>query len=163
MPNSGATAWMRLERQRQHVVIGAHSPPAVTPAAHADSPSTPVPATELDDYRLGPDDVLQIIVARHPEFSVPAVKVTTNGTIQLPVVNDFKVSGMTLREVDAALTKALRIRLLRPEVTVLLRAGACSSSFWCGASSPAPTPSELAAQPPCSARAAGWCACHQPS
>lgn len=72
-------------------------------------------------YQLGVGDELAIVVLRHPELSVEQVTVTASGRLHLPVAGEVQVTGKTLDQLTAELTKALRVRLVRPEVTVTLR------------------------------------------
>jgi len=67
---------------------------------------------------IGPDDVLDIIVLRHPEFSAQGVVVPGNGIIALPVVGSIQAAGKTVAQFDAELTRRFKVRLLRPEVGV---------------------------------------------
>lgn len=73
------------------------------------------------NYQLGAGDQLTITVLRHPELSMEQVIVTDSGRIHLPVAGEIQVTGKTLDQLTAQLTKALRVRLVRPEVTVTLR------------------------------------------
>ncbi|HVF10754.1 MAG TPA: SLBB domain-containing protein [Abditibacteriaceae bacterium] len=91
------------------------------------------PARAAEEYRLGPDDVIQVIVARHPAFSVDLIKIPSSGKIQLPVVESIFVAGMTIPQLDKALTKKFEERLKRPEVTVLLREPRQQQIFLVGA------------------------------
>lgn len=67
---------------------------------------------------IGPDDVLDVVILRHPEFSATGVVVPGNGTVTLPVVGQVRAAGKTVAQFDAELTRRLRVRLLRPEVGV---------------------------------------------
>ncbi|MBW3636617.1 MAG: SLBB domain-containing protein [Armatimonadetes bacterium] len=67
---------------------------------------------------IGPEDVLSITVQRHPEFSLPSVIVTENGTITVPVAGTVRAAGKTTAQLDAELTKKFKVRLLRPDVIV---------------------------------------------
>ncbi len=75
-------------------------------------------ATANPSAVIGPDDVLNVVVLRHPEFSAQNVIVPGNGTVALPVVGNVQVAGKTLAQFDAELTRRLKVRLLRPEVSV---------------------------------------------
>ena len=71
-------------------------------------------------YMLGPDDVVSVAVVRHPEFSADNVVIPGSGAVVLPVVGVVRFAGRTLAQVDAEITQKMRVRLLRPEVTVAL-------------------------------------------
>ncbi len=67
---------------------------------------------------IGPEDILSITVQRHPEFSLPTVIVTDNGSITVPVAGTVRAAGKTTAQLDAELTKKFKVRLLRPDVIV---------------------------------------------
>ena len=67
---------------------------------------------------IGPDDVLSISVLRHPEFSATDVVVPGNGLVALPVIGIVSAAGKSIAQFDAEITRRLKVRLLRPEVSV---------------------------------------------
>ena len=74
-------------------------------------------------YKLGPEDVVGILVWREEQLSGQFV-VRPDGKITLRLVGDLKVEGMTLDQVKDDVTKAYGEKLNRPEVSVsLLRVG----------------------------------------
>ncbi len=77
-------------------------------------------AQDISSHRLGPEDVVQVTVLRHPEFSGEYL-IPQGGTIEMPVVGKLAVSGMTLIEFTHAVTESLKVRLLKPEVSTSLR------------------------------------------
>ncbi|RYG75123.1 hypothetical protein EON80_01685 [bacterium] len=72
---------------------------------------------------LGPDDVIAVQVANHPEMSAPEIMVGGNGKIALPLVGDLTVTGLTLAQTKTSITQALRKQLRNPMVTVALVRG----------------------------------------
>lgn len=72
-------------------------------------------------YVLGPGDELSVIVLRHPEISADQTVISAAGRINLPVAGEIVATGKTLEQLDQEITRRLRVRLLRPEVTVVLR------------------------------------------
>jgi len=78
------------------------------------------PTTEPDGYRIGPGDVLQIVVWKEPEASVPNVVVRADGKITVPLVKEIEVGGMTPTEVEKLLTEKLEQKFIRgADVTVV--------------------------------------------
>lgn len=67
---------------------------------------------------LQPGDVLSVTVQKHPEWSVTAATVGADGRIHVPAAGAVDVRGKSIDQIDAAIEKALRKRLLQPEVTV---------------------------------------------
>ncbi|MFD0879444.1 polysaccharide biosynthesis/export family protein [Variovorax dokdonensis] len=90
---------------------------------------------EAAAYRIGPGDILNIVVWDHPELSLqPAGSLTTDaisaspvsngynvsqdGLIQFPYVGSFKVGGLTEYEVRDGLLKKLTRYFSEPKLTV---------------------------------------------
>ena len=99
----------------------ASDPPRVIPPPSADL-SAVGPAAE---YLVGPGDVLRVNVYGHPDLSsqilrdnAPGSPVDGAGRIQLPLVGAVEVGGMTVLEVRAAVSGALRQYLKEPRVDV---------------------------------------------
>lgn len=91
--------------------------PSNLPGYEATS-STP---TEFDSvkYTLGPDDVIEVSVMRHPEFS-GIFPINSEGKIQYKFVGDIDIKGMTKKQVEEKLTKVLSNYLVGPEVSVTI-------------------------------------------
>ncbi|MCX5698259.1 MAG: polysaccharide export protein [Candidatus Omnitrophica bacterium] len=70
-------------------------------------------------YTLGPDDVIDVTVMRHPEFS-GSFPVNSEGKIQYKFVGDIDVSGLTKKQVEDKLVKVLSSYLVGPEVSVTI-------------------------------------------
>jgi polysaccharide biosynthesis/export protein len=97
---------------------GTQSP--AQPAAAAVPPGkSPAPAP--DDYRIGPEDALQIIVWKNEALSRP-VTVRPDGKISLPLLNDVQASGLTAMQLRDDLIKKFTEFMPSPEVSVLITA-----------------------------------------
>lgn len=80
-------------------------------------PSGLDPAVQAINYKLGPGDIISIIVWDHPELTTPAgtfrtaeqagTVVAEDGTIYYPYVGVFKVAGKTTRQVRDMLASKL--------------------------------------------------------
>lgn len=69
-----------------------------------------------DDYRLGPDDKIQIAVNGDPKLTQQVV-VSPDGRVSLPLVGDVTVGGSTVREATENVTELLaRDYLVDPKV-----------------------------------------------
>ena len=73
--------------------------------------------SEAIKYTLGPDDVIEIDVRRHPEFS-GQYTVTTEGKIEYKFVGDVIVNGLTKVELQARLSEILSEYIIDPEINV---------------------------------------------
>src|SRR6185295_15822557 len=85
--------------------------------APAASPSPPA----SDDYRVGPGDVLDVQVFGNDDLS-RAATVQTDGSINLPLLGEVPVSGLTVAEAQHKVTALLaRDYLVKPQVEVRVR------------------------------------------
>jgi polysaccharide export outer membrane protein len=75
---------------------------------------------EREDYRIGPEDVLQISVWKNEAMSL-TVPVRPDGMISLPLLNDVPAAGRTPMELKDLLTKRLSEYMPGPEVSVIVR------------------------------------------
>lgn len=64
------------------------------------------PTSEAVRYTLGPDDVIGITIQRHPEFS-GTYPVNLEGKIQMDMVGDVDVTGLTKKELEEKIGKLL--------------------------------------------------------
>lgn len=70
-------------------------------------------------YTLGPDDIIEIIVRRHPEFS-GTYSINAEGKIQYKFVGDVEIKGSTKTDVKEKIAKILNKYILTPEVDVTI-------------------------------------------
>lgn len=83
--------------------------PAVTPP--------PAAVAEASKYTLGPDDVIEVDVRRHPEFS-GKYTVTAEGKIEYKFIGDILVEGLTKVQLQERLTSILSDYIIEPEINV---------------------------------------------
>src|SRR5688572_474436 len=107
----------------------AAKPPQVTPTPSAAAPTSapgaaraaePV-AVDPREYKIGPEDVLDINVWKNPELSRERVPVRPDGKISHPLINDIEVQGLTTNQVKAEVTQRLSRFIENPEVAVVVR------------------------------------------
>lgn len=72
------------------------------------------------DYRIHKGDKLSIKFLYQPELSDAAMVVRPDGKISLPMIEELKAEGLTVKELKTTLEKAYREILLDPEITVNL-------------------------------------------
>jgi len=89
---------------------------AAAPAEESGSSPTP----EQGDYRIGPEDVLDIAVWNNTAIS-RTVPVRPDGKISLPLLNDVQAAGLTPMQLREVLIKKLAEYTPTPEVSVIIR------------------------------------------
>ena len=90
--------------------------PTPAPAPSAEQDQTP----DSSDYRIGPEDVLDISVWNNAAIS-RTVPVRPDGKVSLPLVNDVQAAGLTPMQLRSALIKKLAEYVPSPEVSVIVR------------------------------------------
>ena len=90
-------------------------------AALAGAQTVPVSgqAAALVDYRIGPEDLLSIVVWKNDALS-RAVTVRPDGKISLPLLNDVRAVGLTVMELREELTRQFGEFMPTPEVSVVV-------------------------------------------
>lgn len=73
----------------------------------------------VDAYRIGPEDVLEIVVWKNEEVS-RKVPVRPDGMISLPLVNDVQAAGLTPMALRDVLIERLQAYIQLPEVSVIV-------------------------------------------
>lgn len=74
-----------------------------------------------EGYRIGAGDVLQVLVWKEPDASLPDAMVRTDGKISIPLVGDVEVAGLTPEQLKASLADKLSHYINNPVVTVYAR------------------------------------------
>jgi polysaccharide export outer membrane protein len=97
-----------------------------TPPATANSPAVAASAIEPRGtdvsaaYRIGPEDVLDVLVWKNAELS-RTVPVRPDGKVSLPLVNDIQAAGLTPADLRQQLTTRLSEFVPSPEVSVIVK------------------------------------------
>ena len=83
-------------------------------------------------YRIGPEDVLNIVVWDHPELTIPAgayrtpqqsgIEVQQNGDIYYPFVGSIHVAGLTVAQLRRMLIARLAKYIREPQISVRVAA-----------------------------------------
>lgn len=95
-------------------------PQTVGPATAPTAGPAVAGAAVSSNYRIGPDDTLEVVVFQVPDLS-RVVKVDGEGMFTLPFVGNVNAAGHTADEVAALLRERLNGRYLHdPQVTVLV-------------------------------------------
>ena len=82
-------------------------------ATYAANPAIP-------EYRLGPEDVIEVFVWKQPDLTVTVV-VRPDGRISLPVTNELEASGKTAVQLQKEITEKLREYVTQPMVNVIVK------------------------------------------
>jgi polysaccharide export outer membrane protein len=92
---------------------------AVTAAAAVQDPQAA--NRFISEYRIGPQDELDIKVAKGDLFNIKA-RVSEKGTISIPFLGEIMADGLTAAELEKALAKALidTQQMLDPQVSVTI-------------------------------------------
>jgi polysaccharide export outer membrane protein len=79
------------------------------------------PALRVSDYRIGPEDLLEISVFEAQEMN-RALRVSASGEISLPLLGPVRAAGLTPRELESVLQELLRRSYMKdPHVSVFVR------------------------------------------
>src|SRR5690349_5942008 len=95
----------------------ANSPAKPTPLNNISAPGAPV---DTKTFKVGPQDVLKIIVWREQDFT-GLYTVHSDGKITLPLVGDIQAGGHTAEEIQNNVTAALSKLIQKPNVTVTVQ------------------------------------------
>jgi len=100
----------------------AGKPPVV---ASADQVGFAFPAAELkqapEEYRIGPQDTINITVFQEPDLSLQNVLVDASGNVLLPLIGSVSAAGRTTAELSKEIAKRLDSRyLIDPQVSVIV-------------------------------------------
>ncbi len=74
---------------------------------------------DQEEYRIGPEDALQIFVWKNDTLS-RAVSVRPDGKISLPLLGDVQAAGQTTRELRDLLVKRYVEFIAAPEISVIV-------------------------------------------
>ena len=75
-------------------------------------------AQERSTYLLGPDDQIVVRALHAEEISDKPVRISADGTINLPMIGTVKAAGLTISQMEAALMDKLKFYVQNPQVAV---------------------------------------------
>jgi len=90
-------------------------------AQAADAPKPSSPITSVAEYRLGPEDVIDVFVWKEPDLTTNGIVVRTDGKISLPLANELDASGKTAAELQKEIAERLRRYITDPVVNVMVK------------------------------------------
>ncbi|MBU3023744.1 polysaccharide biosynthesis/export family protein [Aestuariibacter sp. A3R04] len=78
-----------------------------------------VSAQDLTQYRLSADDVISVTVFNEPDLSLKEARVSSSGTIAMPLIGQVAVRGLTLTDVEQEIHRMyLGDYLKKPDISV---------------------------------------------
>jgi polysaccharide biosynthesis/export protein VpsN len=96
----------------------AAGPSAERPAANT-APTQAHATQGFSSYKLGPGDLINILVLGEEDFSLRRIRVTDAGTISYPTAGEIYVLGSTTGQVERVIVESLLGRYLKnPRVSV---------------------------------------------
>ncbi len=81
--------------------------------------NVPKASSEEVRYTLGADDVIKITVQKHPEIS-GSYTVNQEGKIQVEMVGDIQVAGMTKKELEGKFARLISSYIDSPDVSITI-------------------------------------------
>jgi polysaccharide export outer membrane protein len=97
----------------------AQQPAAQAKAAVPAPKQAPAPTTSVEQYRIGPEDMIAVTVWKNDAMS-RTVPVRPDGMISLPLLDDIRAAGLTAMELRDVIAKKLVEYMPAPEVTVIV-------------------------------------------
>ena len=89
-------------------------------ATAADTRKPPAGTPHEGEYRLGPEDVIEVFVWKEPELTTTVV-IRPDGRISLPLANELEASGKTAVELQQEITARLSKYVVQPVVNVMVK------------------------------------------
>ncbi len=86
----------------------------------AQAPARPPAAPGDEEYVIGLQDVLSVVVWREPDLSVRELGVRPDGKISLPLINEIQAAGLTTRQLREQITEKLKDFVAAPNVWVMV-------------------------------------------
>lgn len=110
LKNALEAGWAPVDVDRAYGTAGVHRTGKITSASEG-----------IDDYRIGAGDLLQVVVWKEPEASVPEAVVRADGKITLPLIKEVDVAGLSPAELEKLLTTKFARLITEPDVTVVAK------------------------------------------
>jgi protein involved in polysaccharide export with SLBB domain len=143
-PNPEKAPWLLLLVLLLTVQCG--NPPAPTPVVNPQNPQAAAPSSNpaledinqslslmaaqsissSADYRIGPDDLVQVTIYNIPEADARltprtvALRVSQQGIIVVPLIGEVSAKGMTTGELERELAKRYEKYIRTPHIGVLI-------------------------------------------
>src|SRR5262245_45931612 len=73
------------------------------------------------DYRLGPEDVIQVFVYKEPDLSVDSIVIRPDGKVSLPLIGELPANGKTSMQLQGEIAGKLSEFFSDPRVNVIVK------------------------------------------
>ena len=127
---------MALTANGQQVVNRFQSPavqnePKGAAALAKGNPQPPKPDLDItQDYVIGAEDVISILVYGEPTFNAQALTVRPDGIVSMPLVGELKAMGKKPRDLEDEIAKTLADRFLKYTPRVEVRIDKVNSRYF---------------------------------
>ena len=74
----------------------------------------------IEEYRLGPEDVISVEVFNLPQYSVPSLIIPPDGKVNYKLIGQINVRGRGVEDVQKEIAEKLNEYIIDPKVTVQL-------------------------------------------
>ena len=82
---------------------------------------SPTFAQDLQHYKLGADDVISVSVFDEPDLSLREARVSSTGTIAMPLIGQVNVKGLSIAQAEQAIHDLyLGDYLKKPDITITI-------------------------------------------
>ena len=83
--------------------------------------SSTAQAQQLENYKVGSDDVLSVVVFDEPDLSISKARVSTSGTIAMPLIGQVEVRGLSISEIESRIAELyLGDYLKNPDISITI-------------------------------------------
>ena len=81
--------------------------------------ASPTFSQDLQNYKLSADDVISINVFDEPDLSVQSARVSSSGTVSLPLIGQVRIKGLEVVEAESEIRKKyLDGYLKKPDISI---------------------------------------------
>lgn len=110
--------------KRKHVLVNGLLAIAMLAGTGCAGEPQVVVSTEAPEegFRLGPEDVIDVVVWRNPDLTREDVVIRPDGKVSLPLIGDAKAAGLTAEELAKQLTERYKEYKENPAVSVSVKA-----------------------------------------
>lgn len=122
MADSAVLARSTVLTQPERDFAASAAPAPASPAGVRNAVDSADPlAKVLDEYRIGPSDLIEISVFQVPELS-KTVRIGARGALSLPLIGQIQAGGLTSQELETLIAKKLQESYLQdPQVSVFIK------------------------------------------